>query len=188
MTRIHLRRFGEAITDLKEAYETDTKVRALCRALNARIVGLQGHPEKNDSVLKSLLKENKNDPKFLTILARIELDTKSFGVAAKYLQQASEFLPYEPELQLALAWVLTQNNANSKLALEAATNVTIRTGYRDWNSLAALANVQMMMHRKELAAETIRTARALAPASAKELCAQWQTEIDSDNIIKRKWE
>ncbi len=127
MSRIHLRRFNEAVADLKEAYDIDTKVRPLCRLLNARVVGLRDSPEKIQTTFKGLLRDNKNDPKFLTVAARIEMDSKSAGAAARYLQQVHEMLPDELEVQTGLAWLLSANNTNSKLALECATNVVTRT-------------------------------------------------------------
>ncbi len=43
----------------------------------------------------------------------------------------------EVELHLGMAWLMSQSNSNTKVAMESVQNAVTRTGYRDWSALAA---------------------------------------------------
>lgn len=187
MTRVHLRQYKEATADLKTAYDMEPKLRPLCRVLHARMVGLQGAPDKAETALKAVLRDQKDNPRVLALAARVAMDNNASATAVRYLQQAHETMPTQLELQLGLAWTLSQGNTNAKLASESATNVAVRTGYRDWNSLAALANVHMMSGKKEAAVEAIRNAVQSAPAPAQAWCLRWQTQMVGGDPIQRDW-
>lgn len=161
--------------DLFEAKDANPELKGLVQAINIWLAIVKD-PDANElKSLKTIVRENKSDPRVLMIASRIAIESKKPTDSLKYLNNALDANGDEFEIKNAILWLKLSQQTTKKIVAAAEEMVRLSAG-EDWRAYLGLSLAHTLSKNEKAALDALEKARKIAPKSAYDIIDVWRDD------------